>query len=197
VSLRAFNRNFKGRSGLPDDSVYLVPEVVAASAIAGEIVDPRDLDADPPSVSLPADMTRTDAEILGPDPSTEVVKGDTIGTVPLEPPLADDVDTGRSSRRRPGTSRPTTSCPRNAEVMSLWSDPQACADYTLVRVDEAFPEKARAADGGWVVAGENYGQGRAARTPRSNSPCSASTACWRRALRASTSRTRELRRAPR
>jgi aconitate hydratase len=43
--------------------------------------------------------------------------------------------------------------------MTLWSDPQACADYTLVRVDEDFPEKARAADGGWVVAGENYGQG--------------------------------------
>jgi aconitate hydratase len=159
VSLRAFNRNFKGRSGLPDDSVYLAsPEVVAASAIAGEIVDPRDLDADPPSVSLPADMTRTDAEILGPDPSTEVVKGDTIGTVPLEPPLADDVD-GPVITKAPGNVTTDHIVPANAEVMSLWSDPQACADYTLVRVDEAFPEKARAADGGWVVAGENYGQG--------------------------------------
>jgi len=133
-------------------------------------------------------MTRTDAEILGPDPSTEVVKGDTIGTVPLEPPLADDVD-GPVITKAPGNVTTDHIVPANAEVMSLWSDPQACADYTLVRVDEAFPEKARAADGGWVVAGENYGQGRAARTPRSNSPCSASTACWRRASRASTSRT--------
>jgi aconitate hydratase len=49
--------------------------------------------------------------------------------------------------------------PASAEVMSLWSDPQACADYTLVRVDEEFPRKAREADGGWLVAGENYGQG--------------------------------------
>lgn len=159
VSLRAFNRNFQGRSGLPDDSVYLAsPEVVAASAVAGEITDPREVDADPPSVSLPADMTRTDAEILGPDPDTEVRKGDTIGSVPLEPPLGGDV--GGPVLTKAGANVTTDHIvPANAEVMSLWSDPQACADYTLVRVDEEFPEKARAADGGWVVAGENYGQG--------------------------------------
>jgi len=49
--------------------------------------------------------------------------------------------------------------PASAEVISLWSDPQACADYTLTRVDEAFPRKAREAGGGWIVAGENWGQG--------------------------------------
>jgi len=159
VSLRAFNRNFKGRSGLPDDSVYLAsPEVVAASAVTGEITDPRDLDVDPPSVSLPADMTRTDAEILAPDPDTEVRKGDTIGSVPLEPPLSEDVD-GPVLTKAGANVTTDHIVPANAEVMSLWSDPQACADYTLVRVDEDFPETARAADGGWVVAGENYGQG--------------------------------------
>ena len=43
--------------------------------------------------------------------------------------------------------------------MSLWSDPQACAEYTLARIDPGFAARAAAADGGFVVAGENYGQG--------------------------------------
>ncbi|MFC6766875.1 aconitate hydratase [Natrinema soli] len=159
VSLRAFNRNFKGRSGNPDDSVYLAsPEVVAASAITGEIVDPRDLDRDPPAVSLPDDMTRTDAEIVGPNHRADVYRGETIGTVPLKPRLPSEV---RGPALTKAGDNVTTDhiVPASAEVMSVWSDPQACADYTLTRIDEDFPEKARAADGGWVVAGENYGQG--------------------------------------
>ena len=159
VSLRAFNRNFQGRSGLPDDSVYLAsPEVVAPSAITGEITDPRELADDPPSVSFPEDMTRTDAEILGPNPSTEVRKGDTIGSVPLKDPLTGRI-VGPVLTKAGDNVTTDHIVPANAEVMSLWSDPQACADYTLVRVDEEFPAKARAADGGWVLAGENYGQG--------------------------------------
>jgi aconitate hydratase len=33
------------------------------------------------------------------------------------------------------------------------------SEYTLSRVDETFPERALEADGGVLVAGENYGQG--------------------------------------
>lgn len=44
VSLRTFNRNFKGRTGTDDDNVYLVgPEVAAAAALTGKITDPRNL----------------------------------------------------------------------------------------------------------------------------------------------------------
>lgn len=159
VSLRAFNRNFKGRSGLPDDSVYLAsPEVVSASAITGEITDPRDLDIEPPKVSFPSDMSRTDAEILGPDPSVEIRKGDTIGSVPVGNQLRADV--GGPVLTKVGANITTDHIvPASAEVMSLWSDPQACAEYVLTPVDEKFPSKAREADGGWIVAGENYGQG--------------------------------------
>lgn len=45
VSVRTFNRNFKGRSGTKNDLVFLVsPEVAVACALTGELTDPRELD---------------------------------------------------------------------------------------------------------------------------------------------------------
>lgn len=159
VSLRAFNRNFLGRSGYEDDSVYICsPEVAAASAIAGEIVDPTRTDLTPPSVELPDDMTSDDNEILPPDPSVEIYRGETIGTIPIKEPMG-------PSARGPITLRTgddiTTDhiMPASAEILSLWADPQAAAEYVLTRIDEEFPTRAREAGGSWIVAGENYGQG--------------------------------------
>src|SRR5213082_2634350 len=52
-SLRTMNRNFPGRSGTQDDSVYLCsPAVAAVSMIEGKIADPREY-GDPPGL-LPA-----------------------------------------------------------------------------------------------------------------------------------------------
>lgn len=159
VSLRAFNRNFGGRSGQADDSVYLAsPAVVAASAVAGEIVDPRDGELTPPSVTLPENMTRRHDEIIEPDPTVAVERGETIGTVPPGDSLASTV-TGPVITKTGDNITTDHIVPADAEVISLWSDPQACADYTLLRVDESFPQKAREAAGGWIVAGENWGQG--------------------------------------
>jgi len=159
VSLRAFNRNFAGRSGLEDDSVYLCsPAVAAASAVAGELVDPRDTDLSAPNVDLPDDMTGSDTDVLGPDPTVEVDRGETIGVIPEQTPLVDSI-AGPVLITVGDDVTTDHIMPASAEVMSLWSDPQACAKYTLARVDPDFAARAEAADGGVIVAGENYGQG--------------------------------------
>jgi 3-isopropylmalate/(R)-2-methylmalate dehydratase large subunit len=44
VTISSANRNFRGRMGTPDSDVYLAsPAVVAAAAVAGEIIHPREV----------------------------------------------------------------------------------------------------------------------------------------------------------
>src|SRR5699024_156214 len=60
-SLRTTPRNFPGRSGTKEDSVYLSsPETAAASALTGKITDPRKLGFSYPTVKEPENATVDD-----------------------------------------------------------------------------------------------------------------------------------------
>ncbi len=99
VSLRTFNRNFKGRSGTQSANVYLVsPEVAAASAIRGVVTDPRTL-GDPPAIQLPEVYPVEDHMIIPPLPEDKagaipLIRGPNIKPLPLKGPLPDRL-TGR------------------------------------------------------------------------------------------------------
>src|SRR5437773_1835654 len=86
-SLRAFNRNFPGRSGVKDDSIYLCSSLVAAaSAVSGVITDPRTLGAEPP-VTLPERFATSAAGFVTPDGVGDVMRGPNIKPVPLGEPV--------------------------------------------------------------------------------------------------------------
>jgi aconitate hydratase len=164
VSVRTFNRNFPGRSGTDNDQVYLCsPTTAAATALRGVITDPRDLGAEP-TFTIPAmDPGIDDSNILVPPPPDEaakihVVKGPNIQPPPRQTPLqnmlhgeviiklGDNVSTGDLS-------------PDGAVVMALRSNVNAIAEFTFKRFDPTFPQRAREKGGGFIVAGQNYGQG--------------------------------------
>src|SRR5258707_3014967 len=67
-SLRAFNRNFPGRSGTKDDSVYLCsPLTAAASALNGRISEPRK-GGTPPEGDWPSTQLASEAGLIPPLP---------------------------------------------------------------------------------------------------------------------------------
>ena len=80
VSLRTFNRNFKGRSGTQDAKVYLVsPETAVAAALTGKITDPRKL-GKYPEITMPEKFVLSDAMFINPNakPTGKVVMGPNI-----------------------------------------------------------------------------------------------------------------------
>ncbi|MFW6448390.1 MAG: aconitate hydratase [Halobacteriota archaeon] len=165
VSVRTFNRNFEGRSGLEEDAVFLSsPEVAAAAALAGELVDPRDLaeefDLEPPGIEMPDRFDGSTADLIAPDEAVDdaPIKGPNIGEVPLKEPLGGSV--GGEALLKMGDNVTTDHIiPAKGEVLMYRSNIPKLSEYTLSRIDETFPERAMAADGGVLVAGENYGQG--------------------------------------
>jgi aconitate hydratase len=170
VSLRTFNRNFEGRSGIEDDNVYLCsPEVATAAAIAGEIVDPRDLadelgDLDAPGLQM-ADkysegMGRSDPDIISPDEAVDddLVKGPNIGDVPLKDELDADIS-GPALLKMEDNITTDHIIPATQDILMYRSNIPKLSEFTLSRVDETFAQRSLDSDGGFLVAGENYGQG--------------------------------------
>ncbi len=167
VSVRTFNRNFEGRSGMEDDSVYLCsPEVAAASAIAGEIVDPRDLadelgDMEAPGRELPDSYVGvSESDLITPEEAVddELVKGPNVKSVPLKDPLSSAI-AGEALLKMGDNITTDHIIPATKEVSMYRSNMPKLSEFTLSRVDETFAERAEAAGGGFLVAGENYGQG--------------------------------------
>ena len=166
VSLRTFNRNFEGRSGIEDDSVYLCsPEVAAAAAIKGEIVDPRDLaddlgDLDAPGLELPDQYDGSKTDIIEPDESVDdgLVKGPNIGEAPIGEPLDAEIE-GEVLLKMTDNITTDHIIPATSDILMYRSNIEKLSEFTLSRVDDTFAERALNADGGVLVAGENYGQG--------------------------------------
>jgi aconitate hydratase len=157
-SLRAFNRNFPGRSGVKGDEVYLCSSVVAAaSALTGAITDPRSLPA-PGRVHLPERFADSTVGIVAPDGQGEVVRGPNIKPVPLGEPVAEALEAPVLLKLGDKVSTDDIS-PAGAAVLVFRSNVPAIAEFCFKYVDAEFAARARAAGRGIIVGGEIYGQG--------------------------------------
>ena len=163
VSLRSFNRNFRGRSGTPDAEVYLAsPEVCAASALTGRISDPRELQDIPAVRSLPAAYRIDDSQIIAPPLAgageVTISRGPNIMPLPLFPPMPARV-AGPLLMKVGDDVSTDDILPAGAEILPLRSNVPALARFAFRRLDPTFASRAAAAPGSFIVAGRNYGQG--------------------------------------
>jgi aconitate hydratase len=160
VSLRTFNRNFKGRSGTADAQVYIVsPETAAYSAITGTLSDPRELNQDL-RVIQPASYGKVDRYFVYPGQPkiTPVIMGPNIKPFPLAQPLQDTL-------RYPvllsvGDNITTDDIvPSHAKLLPFRSNIPHLATFCFTAIDPTFAQRAADAQGGFIIAKSNYGQG--------------------------------------
>jgi aconitate hydratase len=170
-SLRTFPRNFPGRSGTDEDSVYLCsPETAAAAALTGRIIDPRELPAmlgiEYPRLELPAQSSVNLAMLeppLAPDEARRVqlVSGPNISSLPDFDPLPDRIEAPVALKVGDDVSTDEI-LPAGERVLPYRSNIPKLAEFAFTRIDETYPARAvatRDRGGHIVVGGANYGQG--------------------------------------
>jgi aconitate hydratase len=170
-SLRTVPRNFPGRSGTDEDSVWLCsPETAAAAALTGEITDPRDLPSrlgiEYPALGSPSLPSRSgDGDMPleaplddGDARQVELVKAPSIGTLPEFDELPADLRARVAIKVGDNISTDEI-LPAGARVLPFRSDIARLAEFTFSQVDEGYVSRAREAGTHVIVAGENYGQG--------------------------------------
>jgi aconitate hydratase len=170
-SLRTFPRNFPGRSGGgADDQVWLCsPETAAASALTGEITDPRrlaeELDLKWGDLGLPEHAMVNTRMLEEPAPAeeagdVELVKGPNISGLPEFDRFPDEFEIPILLKVGDDISTDDIS-PAGAAALPYRSNIPKLAQFAFVRIDEDYPAKAEEIkeSGHAIVGGDNYGQG--------------------------------------
>lgn len=158
ISLRTFNRNFYGRSGTMSAGVYLVsPEVAAVSAIEGVFTNPMHVEFE--KAQMPESYIIDDSMILVPDldKTKPIEKGPNIKDLPSKSALStidkkvmikvdDNITTDHIM-------------PAGAKVLPFRSNIEKISEFCFGQIDEDFFTRCKENKGGFIIAGENYGQG--------------------------------------
>ena len=161
VSLRTFNRNFYGRSGTLSAKVYLVsPETAAVSAIKGVLTDPRELETDL-CINMPERFIVDDSMILKPaedGTKVEVKRGPNIKPFPINKELGEKIE-GKILIMVEDNITTDHIMPSNSKLLPFRSNIPYLSQFCFNTIDTDFPKRAKNLGGGFIIAGENYGQG--------------------------------------
>ena len=161
ISVRSFNRNFKGRSGTSNAQVYLVsPETAAASALMGVLSDPSRLDLNI-DIQEPESFGKVDGYFIYPsdDPSSiEIALGPNIQPFPKAKALSDTIESQIVLITKDNVTTDDI-VPSYAKLLPYRSNIPYLADYCFHGTDPEFVKRVKALKGGVIIGGENYGQG--------------------------------------
>ena len=159
VSLRTINRNFKGRSGTNDASVYLVsPEVAALSAIKGYMSDEFEDDMYLDEVPNTPFIKNGNFFIDEYDENNEVYMGPNIKPVPRGDKITDEIS-GKVLLKVGDNISTDHIVPSDSKLLPYRSNVPHLAKFSFSKVDPEFYDRAVANGGGFIVGGDNYGQG--------------------------------------
>jgi len=162
ISIRSFNRNFKGRSGTTDAKIYLCnPFVATAMALEGKVIDPG-------NKGLHFELkpeTKTYAvndNFLIPPPKDSsgitVKRGPNIQPIPIPEPLADEIEASIILKTSDNISTDDI-MPAGSDILPLRSNIPAISEFVFCRIDNTFAKRAKEAGKNIIVGGINYGQG--------------------------------------
>ena len=170
ISLRTMPRNFPGRSGTLDDQVYLCsPETAGASALTGEITDPRTIEDELniafPQWKEPENLVVNKQLLIAPVEDGQQVKlqkGPNIKSIPDFEELPDEFEIPVLLKMEDNISTDEI-LKAGTEVLPLRSNIPDISRYAYIDLDDSFHDRAKKAqqeyEGHLVVGGENYAQG--------------------------------------
>ncbi|MBF0314166.1 MAG: aconitate hydratase [Oligoflexia bacterium] len=162
ISIRTFNRNFKGRSGTDNANVYLTSvETAVACALSGTICDPRKY-GELKNIPNPETMPMQESLVITPisleeAKRVEIIRGPNIRPIELRGALASTVN-GEVILKVVDDITTDHIMPAGI-YLPLRSNVPEYSKHVFEPVDREFYSRAKAKNGGFVIAGDNYGQG--------------------------------------